>query len=166
MAFIGDTALLATDLPGDITMKETDGIPYTLPRVSPSEARETLGVFLAVDDDFLHQTDSLRDKTTSFALCLQQGNLSPTEAWTAIRTTLWKCIEYPMEAVTLTAAQWASVLRPITRPLLHSCSFARSFKHDVLFGPSQGLGLNLKHPLPINLSANSRSLWTAPTTLL
>lgn len=118
-------------------MKEEDGVRYTLPHVKPSEAHETLSVFLSMDGSFTQQTEALCKKTAAFGLCLQQSCLTPTKVWTTVHTTLWKQIKYPMEAITLSAAQWHTVLKPIMTPLLHSCGFVCSFKYDVLFGPPQ-----------------------------
>jgi hypothetical protein len=55
-------------------------------------------------------------------------------------------MEYPMEAVTLTQAQWTAIHKPMFRPVLNADGFVKTFSQDILFGPPQDLGLHLKHP--------------------
>ena len=70
--------------------------------MDPHQALKTLGVHLAMDGNFEEQTEALHRKTTQFADCIRTGFVTRMEAWIALKSTIWKAIEYPMEAVTLT----------------------------------------------------------------
>ena len=75
-----------TDAPGNITVREASGERVALERCEVSEARETIGVFLAMDGNFRTQVAQLCDKVALFADCVRSRCISKTEIWIAIHT--------------------------------------------------------------------------------
>ena len=69
----------------------------------------------------------LRAKAEAFAYQVRTGFVSKAEAWQALRSTIMKTLEYPMEAISLTKSQWDYIMAPILKPsFLALALFARS----------------------------------------
>ena len=135
-----------TDMPGDITIKGVDGVRVILERLEPSEARETLGVFIAMDGNWRAQVVQLLELTTVFAQQLRVGSVTPNEAWYAFTVTIMKTIEYPMEATYLSEKDWLSIMKPMVGIVLQRSKFAKTFPRDVFYSSKTFQGLGIMHP--------------------
>ena len=82
-------------------------------RLEPSEARETLGVFIAMDGNWREEIRALLEKAIQFAEQLRVGQVKPNEAWYAFVVTIMKSLEYPMEATFLSKNDWDSIMKPM-----------------------------------------------------
>jgi hypothetical protein len=134
------------DLPGDITIRDVDGTRTGIDRLEPHEARETLGVFLAMDGNNKVQVEELRAKANDFASCIRTGFVTATEAWIALESTIMKTLEYPMLAINLTKRQWDYIMSPVLQYTLNRAGMAKNFAHCIVYGPSKYAGFNLVHP--------------------
>jgi hypothetical protein len=134
------------DMPGELDVREYTGERVTLSRLEPNEARETLGVYIAMDGNCKRQILALREKAVQYNSHITRGFLNPGEAWYALKSTIMKTLEYPMETISLTKRQWNHILAPILTANLPKAGISRTFTRDVIFGPSDELGLNLMHP--------------------
>ena len=134
------------DAPGNITVRDASGERVALERCEVSEARETIGVFLAMDGNFRTQVEQLRAKAALFADCVRSRRISKTEIWIAIHTTIMKTLEYPMVAVSLTMKQWNYILAPVLKHALPRTGLVRTFPRAILFGPKEFGGLGWMHP--------------------
>ena len=135
-----------TDMPGDITIKGVDEVRVALERLEPSEARETLGVFIAMDGNWRAQVVQLLELTTVFAQQLRVGSVTPNEAWYAFTVTIMKTIEYPMEATYLSEKDWLSIMKPMVGIVLQRSKFAKTFPRDVFYSSKTFQGLGIMHP--------------------
>jgi hypothetical protein len=140
------------ELPGDIDINVVDsrGRPRpdreTLTRLEPSEARETLGVYVAMDGNWRQQMEVLITLARTFAELLRTGNADRRLTWYAFSTSFMKSLEYPMEASCLTEAQWDEVMKPLLGIVLQKCRIASTFPRGLVFTSLQYQGLGARHP--------------------
>ena len=138
------------DTPGDLSVRDADGSRVTLERLEPSEARETIGVFLAMDGSQDTQMAELLKKTQEFADCIRAGYVSAVEAKMAVETTIAKTLEYPMEAISLTESQWNKVTWPIRRRALPKMGIVRNYPINLVHSPEKFTGIGWMHPYHLN----------------
>jgi ribonuclease HI len=135
------------DIPGDLTIRDTCGTKrVTLKRYDPDIAKETLGVFLAMDGNNKEQIIKLRHKTEEFAEQLRTGVINKWDAWYAITATIMKTLEYPMLATTITEKEWDFIMSPIRKSGLPKIQVASNFPSKVLYGPKKFQGMGIMHP--------------------
>ena len=89
-------------LKGTITSKNHDNIRTKIERMNCSKEKETLGVFLAPDASQDKEIEKLSIAAKVFADSIQIGRISKKDALQAIRSTIWKTLEYPMAVTSLT----------------------------------------------------------------
>jgi hypothetical protein len=135
------------DLPGNLTVRDTCGTKRViLKRYDPDIAKETLGVFLAMDGNNKDEIIKLRHKTEEFAEQLRTGVINKWDAWYAITSTIMKTLEYPMLATTITESEWDFIMQPIRKSGLPKIELARNFPSKVLYGPKKFQGMGIMHP--------------------
>jgi hypothetical protein len=72
--------------------------------------------------------------------------LSKHDTWHALHSTIFKTIEYPMVATTLTDKDWEYVMAPILMAGLPKAGIPRTFPRSVLYGPTERQGFGIVHP--------------------
>ena len=87
------------DLPGELHARNFDEKIYPLARLDPSLARETLGIFLAMDGNQRAQTEHLKNKARIYSEQIRTGLISKRHAWYSYTSAFSKPLEYPMEAI-------------------------------------------------------------------
>jgi hypothetical protein len=135
------------DIPGDISIKDVCGTRRViLSRHNADVAKETLGVWLAMDGNNREEIVALRQKAEEWADNIRTGFLDRNDAWYALNFTIMKSLEYPMMATTMSKQEWNFILRPILLSGLPKCGVARTFPREVVHGPLEFQGLNVYHP--------------------
>ena len=135
------------DIPGNLTIRDTCGTRRViLQRYNPDIAKETLGVYLAMDGNNTEEIKNLRKKTQEFADQIRTGLVNKWDAWYAINSTIMKTLEYPMIATTITEKEWDFIMRPIRQSGLPKVEISRNFPKTVLYGPKMYQGLGILHP--------------------
>ena len=92
----GDKWRYATqdNFPGDISIHPADdSVRKTLERLDVKDARETIGVFLAMGGNNREEVRHLREKAEVFADCVRTEFLSPEDATYALHRTIMKTLE-------------------------------------------------------------------------
>jgi hypothetical protein len=135
-----------SNMPGDISIRGVDGVRVTLERLEPSEARGTLGVFIAMDGNWREEVRVLKEKTITFAEQLRVGSVMPNEAWYSFNVTVMKSIEYPMAATYITEKEWTEIMKPLVGIVLQRSKFAKTFPRDVFYSSGTFQGLGVMHP--------------------
>ena len=130
--------------PYEVTVRNADGIRIPLPRMESSEATMTLGVFLAPDGNNNAAVDHLRNKTEEWRDQIRSSHLQKYEAWYALTSTIWKSIEYPLPALTMTYKECAYIMAPAKEGGLSKSRICQKLPLEAVHGPLryQGLGLN------------------------
>jgi hypothetical protein len=95
------------EIPQEIWVRhETTSALVQLKRLEFFEAFKTLGVFLAPDGNFKEEKQRLTDEALEFGERVRTNKMSREEAWHAMKTTILKTLEYPMEATSFNKEEW------------------------------------------------------------
>jgi len=108
-----------------------------------SEARRTLGVYLAPDSNNQLQASILLEKTKEWAQNTKAAHLDQMAAWLNITTTLIQQIYYALPATTLTQHQCEQIMRPCLMDGMAVAGYNWSFPQAIISAPSTYYGLNL-----------------------
>jgi hypothetical protein len=106
------------DAPGNLTVRDISGTTKVLKRLEPSEAATTLGVDIALDGNWSQQIKKMRAQSELWADQIRTGKLRRDEAWTALNSTLWKTLQYPLEATALTETECETIMCPAINQIL------------------------------------------------
>jgi hypothetical protein len=94
-----------SNMPGNISVRDSDGMVKTLQRLEPHTAIETLGIYIAMDGNQQAKVLKLRKKAEEFSKYIRTGFIPRDEAWHSLNTTIMKTLERPMEALSMTRKQ-------------------------------------------------------------
>jgi hypothetical protein len=76
---------------------------------------------------------------------MRTGKISRSDAWTAIDSTIWRTLIYPLPALNLTIQQCERIMQPILQYGLPALGVCRNFPRDIVFAPQKYMGLGFKH---------------------
>ena len=127
-----------------LTVRLADGTIANLSQKSPSEAAETLGIWLAPDGNNKKAIEALTTVSRTWADQLRTRPLPRTHAWLSMLMSVSKKLEYPLVALTLTEKECKSIERPLLEQLAKSCGYSKSFPHLVIHGPIEFQGMGRK----------------------
>jgi hypothetical protein len=120
----------------------TTGYGTTLtevPRIEPTQAFRTLGVYIAGSGNQAKQAKVLRSYSEVYKDSLQSAFLSPTEAYCSYMTFLRPKLTYPLPCSSLTQKQCRTIQAPALEALLPKLHLNRHTPRAVLFsGPHYG----------------------------
>ena len=133
------------DTPGSLAIFDTNRTRVTLDRLEASEARETLGVCLAMDGNQQAEYEKLRQIACRWAEQVRCGQLSTAEAWFSLNQTIMKTLEYPLMATCLTSSQCNTIMQTLLKAALPKLHIAMSFPKVARFGPRRLQGLGIPH---------------------
>ena len=133
-------------LPGKLWVRNYDGRKVQLNRLEPNEARETLGIFIAMDGDKSKQIDFLQQKARIYNEQLRTGAIEKRHAWYSYTASFSKILEYPMEAIDLSLEDWDGIIKIFISTLLSRSGIVRTFPRDAVFSSERFQGLGLAHP--------------------
>ena len=131
---------------GDLWVKNYDGKRVQLNRIEPDEARETLGIFIAMDGNRHKQIEYLQQKARIYKEQLRTGVIEKRHAWYSYTASFSKILEYPMEAIDLTRKEWDGIIKIFLGTLLSKAGIARTFPRLGVFSSGRFQGLGLEHP--------------------
>ena len=97
-------AYLSQDEPGELTVNDISNHRKKVTRLEPSQAYETLGVFLAPDGNLNSQFKKMLKAVTTWVDGLRTGKLSREEVWLALQSTILRTLYYPLppsQAITI-----------------------------------------------------------------
>ena len=114
--------------PGKLDIRGVSGQQEHLLRLEPSEAKETPGVFLAMDGNNRTQVKQLHKKGTEFAAQICTSTLNP------------------MEAINLTQSEWDYIMKPILSATLLKSGIVRTFPRTLVYASKSFSGLGILHP--------------------
>ena len=123
------------EIPGRLTGLDFDNRRKTVQRLDTNEAYETLGVFLSPDGSMDVEFEELMKKAKKWADKLRTAPLREHETATALRATILKTLEYPLQALFLTQDQCDKLMRVILEAALPKAKFHRTFCRKTLYAP-------------------------------
>jgi hypothetical protein len=122
------------------------------------EARKTLGFKTAPTGDNTAQFDHMLQKSQKWAAQINESNLRQMDAWLALRSTIWKTMEYPLTYTALTEKQCEHIMRPEMSAGLAKSHICRSFPTLLLHAGSEALGACLSRLFTVQGIARMRTL--------
>ena len=134
------------ELPGELWVRNYDGRRVQLSRIEPNEARETLGIFIAMDGNRNKQIEYLQKKARIYKEQLRTGVIEKRHAWYSYTASFSRILEYPMEAIDLTLGEWDSIVKIFIGTLLSKSGIVRTFPRTAVFSSERYQGLGLEHP--------------------
>ena len=87
----------------------------TQPKLEPTKAQETLGVYLAPDGNETKQIQHLQTKIAKWVENVRTKHISRHHAMLALQSTIYKTLEYPLPALTITKPQWTKIMAPLAK---------------------------------------------------
>ena len=99
-----------------------------------------------MDGNNREQIIQMKKKGKAFANQIRTSNLSQSESWHALKTTIMKTMEYPMEAIHLKKHEWDNIMKPILQCALPKSGIVRTFPRTMLYSPLSYSGLGIMHP--------------------
>jgi hypothetical protein len=142
------------DLPGELTVKDFDGIVKAIQRMEPDEAFETLGLWIAANGSLDRQFETLLDKVKKWSDKILTSFLRKHDAAYALKVTVLKKIEYCLLALNLSKHQCNELMWPILKAALPKAGYNRNFPKEVIHGPTSLLGAGIHHPYTAQLIAH------------
>ena len=121
------------------------GLPEEIERLDVTEARTTLGVNQCPSGCMESQKQRMIKITTQWAAQMKAGIIKKHEMWISVTMMLWKTLEYPLNATTLTRQECEEIMAPAKTEILHGLQICDKFPLVLLFGPQSKLGLGLPH---------------------
>ena len=132
------------ECPGSISIRDIDGSQrVNLERLDIYEARETLGVWIAMDGNQRAQTQALIALAHLWADRVRTGKFTPAEAWYSLQYCIMKSLEYPLMATSMSKKQCDDIMKPIRSAALSALGSNRHLSLVVVHGPQryQGMGI-------------------------
>ena len=123
----------------------SSGQPVEIDRLDVTEARTTLGVNQCPSGCMQSQKQRMIASTTQWAAQMKAGIIKKHEMWISVTMMLWKTLEYPLPATTLTLQECEEIMAPAKTQILHGLQICDKFPLVLLFGPKSKLGLGLPH---------------------
>ena len=119
----------------DIFITEEDGQQKCVQKYSPYEAREYLGVLQSTDGNDHHQYIDFLQKVRDWNGKMKSSNLIPYFNLQAMCTKIYKSLQYPLPALTLSYNQLHDVSRFLTSASLPKCNISSKFPMKWRFLP-------------------------------
>ena len=129
-----------------LQMLNDHGTRETIHQLDASDSVLALDVQFSPSGQMKDQFKMLKDKASLWAESVRCGHLRKHEAWQALITTVFKTIEYPLPATTLSFQQCDEIVRPILGIGLPAAGICRNISRRVAFSSVTYKGLGLKHP--------------------
>jgi hypothetical protein len=133
--------------PASISVRNHAGNRVELERLEVTESRKTLGVKTAPTGDNAAQFEHMLEASQKLAAQIKASNLRQMDAWLALRSTIWKTLEYPLTCTTLTEKQCEQIMRPAMSAGLTKSHICRSFPTSLLHAgaEAEASGAGLPH---------------------
>ena len=127
----------------DLTVSCPLGRIQPLERISPSDAKKTLGLFQAIDGDENAQYDYLWQQISIWSQRLYAAHINHRDARLAASITINATLSYPLAATCLSQIQCNKLSSKLITVVLPRIGIVRTASHDLAFGPKSlgGLGL-------------------------
>lgn len=132
------------DMNLQFTVKDSQNERQPLRTIHPSSAKETLGVYLAPDGNEKGQIEYLKNKITKWVEKVRKNHISKIHAYTALTTTIYKTLEYPTPATTISEKQWAKLLAPLYKCGLQANGICSTISKKIREGPRVCMSLQMK----------------------
>ena len=131
----------ATDT--EVKVPDFSGQEQPIEHLGPHDAKEVMGVWQTPAGDMDKQIEELTGKLTSWQGNIKNGYLHRRVIWRAFWSTIWRTIQYPLPAMTMTPEEGDALLHKFYREILPNMGVNRNLPRVYRHAPTtyQGLGL-------------------------
>jgi Reverse transcriptase (RNA-dependent DNA polymerase) len=133
-------------IPGEVNMTLSNGERMAVHHREPSETVKSLGIMFSPDGQMKDETEYLQQKGRVWAEKVRQSRMTREEVWYSLNTMIWKTIEYPLLATSMTKEQINLVVKPILEVGLPRSGICRNMARAIVFSEVTHQGLGMKHP--------------------
>ena len=136
------------ETPGEISIQDPDGAPgdqKAITRLEVNQARETLGLWVAMNGDQTQQKQALKEKIEKWASKIKTKQLTTTEAWLSLQGGIAKGIGYPVAATCLSKRDCQDIMKPLLHVALPSIGVPSKFPRKLVHAPTQYFGQGIPH---------------------
>jgi hypothetical protein len=130
-------------LPGSLHMKDHQHDLTLLERLEVDEARETLGLWIAMDGNQVKQVLALLKEILAWADCVRTKQLTKTEVWLSLRLGIAKALQYPLAATNMSKANCKLLDKALIKAALPALGFPSSYPRVIAQAPPEVLGLGI-----------------------
>ena len=130
--------------PQPLQVRDKDKNQKNLRQLTITEARETLGVWIAADGNWKVQTQKLTEKADQWATKLQQGHLNTTDSMIALQTTIQRSLQYCLPATYLTEEQCRQIMSKLLMKVLPKLKVMRTMNRIAVHLPTKYNGLGIQ----------------------
>jgi hypothetical protein len=131
------------EMPGEMTIKDHLRNDAILHRLEVTEARETLGLWIAMDGNQQQQVLALIMNVLVWTDKIRTKHLTKTEAWLSLRMGISKALQYPLAATSLSKIQCKLIDKKLLKAALPALGFPSSFPQVIAQAPPEVLGLGI-----------------------
>lgn len=128
---------------GDIKTYDDKKRVIPLQHHSVHTSQEMLGVKMCPTGDFYDQLLAMKDISSSEAALICQSNISETDLWHAIKSSIFPRLSWPLPCMSISLRESKQLLRPILDAALPKLHIVSTLGYDYIHGSAafQGLGL-------------------------
>jgi len=126
-----------------VTIKDAENKWVTIPRLTTSEARRTLGVCLAPDGNWDTEVEYLVSIAADWKVRMAAARLTHENATFSLRNVVLRKLCYPLTTTTFTKHQCHQIMTPILQQGLPKAGVVRTFPRALVHGPVDYSGLDI-----------------------
>lgn len=124
----------------------SNGARQPLQRLKPNQSSKAVGFTQSMDGSMSHQLASIKKQADQWATNIARGLIDRRTAWTALRTTIWPSIKFPLAACTVNYKQGDKLLSKLYKALLPALGANRCIPKIWRYSPLCFMGLELYQP--------------------
>ena len=127
-----------------VKVPDQTGEDHYIKQNEPHYGETALGIAFSPSGNMTEELHYLRKKTAKWATSMAKANLSHYEAWIALKTTIFKTVEYALAATILSKKEVQQIISPALSIGLAKAGICRKISRKIIFTPTkyQGFGLN------------------------
>ena len=129
-------------MPGILQVHST----YTIKRLEPSVAEESLGVFILADGNWQRQIEELKEKAEVFARQIKREVIMPKDAWYTFTHSFLPSLNYCMPAVSIPKDKWDEIMKIVLGPVLQKLGTVSVAAHNLVYSTRRLQGFGVYHP--------------------
>jgi len=145
-------------LPGTISLLDTDRHRINIQWLEPSEAHRMLGVRFAPNGNMEIELAYLLDVAKDWQWKMKNSKLGRLDDMFRLHNVLLCKMVYPLPATTFTPKQCWSIMSPILAQGLPSAGFIRTFPRALAHGPLKFCGINIPNLFTKQMLAHIHTL--------
>jgi hypothetical protein len=87
----------------------------------------------------------MRKVARDWVALMREGNLSRSEMWTVVQSTVWRTLNYPLPAINLTEKECEAIMALIIEYILPALGICRNFPCSIVFALKEFFGFGIQH---------------------